>query len=120
MAVSAMQVAAVANTYAYSSMQIVNNEKTLRADLSEGFLPGGTFAGGNIAILLSHLARDEEITPALAGIYPNFPLILAPEAVPKTWKTLNRSREQSASSPVLNKPFMDMYTWSYAPQPLES
>lgn len=101
-------------------MQIVKNESFLNVDLSKGFILGGTSAGGNIAIVLSHLARDEKLEPQLTGIYLNVPLILAPEAVPTKWEALYNSRKQNEFSPVLNKAFMDMYTEAYAPKPLNS
>lgn len=76
---------------------------------------GGTSAGGNIAVVLSHLARDEGLSPPLTGVYLNVPLVLAPEVVPEKYLPLYKSRNQNATAPVLNKAFMDMYTEAYAP-----
>jgi len=94
-------------------VQISENSGKLGADASKGFVLGGTSAGGNIAIVLSHLARDEALSPLLTGLYLNVPLVLAPEAVPEKYLPLYKSREQNAYSPVLSKAFMDMYTEAY-------
>ncbi|CAK7217048.1 hypothetical protein SCUCBS95973_003019 [Sporothrix curviconia] len=93
---------------------VVQNASKLGADLSEGFVLGGTSAGGNISIVLSHMARDEKLPP-LTGVYMNVPLVMAPEAVPEKYKQYYQSREQNALAPILNKAFMDMYTTAYAP-----
>lgn len=87
----------------------------LGADPTRGLVLGGTSAGGNMAMVLSHQARDSQMTPPLTGIYLNVPLALAPEAVPAADAALYRSRDQNALAPVLNKAFMDMYTAAYAP-----
>ncbi|CAG9975616.1 unnamed protein product [Clonostachys byssicola] len=93
---------------------ITKHAEELEADLSKGFILGGTSAGGNIASVLSHLALDEHVLPPLTGLYLNVPLLLAPEAVPEKWSELYKSRQQNSQSPVLNKAFMDMYTEAYA------
>ena len=100
--------------------QISKNASSLGADLAKAFILGGTSAGGNIAAVLSHLARDASLSPPLTGLYLNVPLLLAPEAVPDRYKPLYRSREQNALAPVLNKAFMDMYTEAYAPNDFKS
>ncbi|KAM6527604.1 hypothetical protein FALCPG4_008659 [Fusarium falciforme] len=93
---------------------IASNASKLGADPTKGFVLGGTSAGGNIAIVLSHLARETGLSPQLTGVYLNVPLVLAPEAVAPQDLHLYRSREQNALAPVLNKAFMDMYTEAYA------
>ncbi|OCL07465.1 hypothetical protein AOQ84DRAFT_222850 [Glonium stellatum] len=40
-----------------------------------GFIVGGVFAGGNLACVAAHLARDEKLFPPLTGVWldePNF------------------------------------------------
>jgi len=87
--------------------------------LSKGFVLGGTSAGGNVTAVLSHLAREEKLSPPLTGLYLNVPLLLAPEAVRPEHQALYLSREQNAFAPVLNKAFMDMYTEAYAPDDVQ-
>ncbi|KAF7555440.1 hypothetical protein G7Z17_g2140 [Cylindrodendrum hubeiense] len=94
---------------------ISQNLASLGVDATKGFVLGGTSAGGNIAIVLSHFARDEQLNPPLTGVYLNVPLVLAPEVVPEKYLPLYQSRNQNSTSPVLNKAFMDMYTEAYAP-----
>lgn len=52
-----------------------NAKTVLGADPSRGFLVGGGSAGGNIAAVLAHLARDEGLTPPLTGQYLCVPAI---------------------------------------------
>ncbi|VUC36290.1 unnamed protein product [Clonostachys rosea] len=91
------------------------NSRTFGVDAFQGFVLGGTSAGGNIAIVLSHLAKEQQLQPPLTGIYLNVPLVLAPEAIPEKYALYYKSRDQNAFSPVLNKAFMDMYTEAYEP-----
>ncbi|KFY51384.1 hypothetical protein V497_09196 [Pseudogymnoascus sp. VKM F-4516 (FW-969)] len=70
----------------------------LGADPSRGFVVGGGSAGGNIAAVLAHVARDEELEPPLTGQYLGVPAImcfLPPSHVPA------RYREEYLSHPVV-------------------
>ncbi|RPB16701.1 hypothetical protein P167DRAFT_532246 [Morchella conica CCBAS932] len=43
------------------------NPDKLNADLTKGFIIGGTSAGANMSSIVAHLARDENLTPPLTG-----------------------------------------------------
>ncbi|KAF4496230.1 AB hydrolase superfamily [Fusarium agapanthi] len=82
-----------------SCRDIVQNlESELKVSLSKGFITGGSSAGGNMAAIASHLARDEKLTPAIPGVFLLAPMILPPEkedALPEKYKDHYLSRTQT-------------------------
>ncbi|EON62302.1 hypothetical protein W97_01523 [Coniosporium apollinis CBS 100218] len=89
----------------------------LAADPSAGFIVGGTSAGGNIAIILSHLARDESISPLITGLWPSVPVLISPDAIPDEYKDVIISHEQNAEAPAFNKKAYMFMINQYNPQP---
>ncbi|GIZ38363.1 hypothetical protein CKM354_000178200 [Cercospora kikuchii] len=82
----------------------VRKASSLGADLKKGFLLGGSSAGGNIAAVLSHMARDTKASPPLTAIWLNCPLTVGFEAVPEALKKDYHSLEQNADAPgMFNK-----------------
>lgn len=75
-------------------------------DPAKGFVIGGISAGGNLAAVISHLYRDEKMSPPLTGIYLSVPILVSPEAVPDKFKHQYLSREQNKNAPILNKEVM--------------
>ena len=62
----------------------------LGADPSQGFIVGGGSAGGNIAAVLAHIARDEQLSPPLTGQYLSVPAImcfLPPSHIPAQYRS---------------------------------
>ncbi|KKK18798.1 hypothetical protein P175DRAFT_0476567 [Aspergillus ochraceoroseus IBT 24754] len=96
---------------------ISSNTESLNADASAGFIVGGTSAGGNIAAILSHLARDEKLPHAITitGLWLNIPLLLNPEVVPEQYRPMYLSREQNRNAPILPEAAMRMYGEAYQP-----
>ncbi|KAK8021211.1 hypothetical protein PG990_006349 [Apiospora arundinis] len=86
------------------------NATSLGADPSAGFIIGGGSAGGNIAAVLSHVARDEGLSPPLTGQYLCVPAITCfrrPELIPERYRDeylshpdMTRSGDQG-TDPVL-------------------
>lgn len=84
-----------------------NAESLLGVSLSAGFVVGGSSAGGNMAAVLAHLARDEALAPAITGTFLLAPMILPPEtnvALPGRYKEmyLSRTQEECRQDPVLS------------------
>ena len=78
-------------------------------DPAKGFVIGGISAGGNLATVISHLYRDEKMSPPLTGIYLSVPILVSPEAVPGKFKYQYLSREQNKNAPILNKEAMALF-----------
>ena len=57
-----------------------------RADLSVGFVVGGSSAGGNLAAVLAHMARDEHLLPPLTGQYLAVPLVCTEAKMPERYR----------------------------------
>ena len=73
--------------------QLSKNAASLGADLTKGFVLGGTSAGGHISIPLSHRARDEGLSPPLTGVYLGVTPSLPPQALTPKYAPFYRSRE---------------------------
>ena len=91
------------------------NAKSFGADPSLGFVVGGTSAGGNLTAVLSHLARDEKLSPPLTGQYLSIPALLPPAVVPEKYKEFHLSSEQNKSAPILPQAAIDMFMKGYQP-----
>ncbi|KAG8167885.1 hypothetical protein KVR01_003574 [Diaporthe batatas] len=66
-----------------------DNASSLGATPQVGFVIGGGSAGGNIAAVLAHLARDEKLNPPLTGQYLCVPAItcfMPPEEMPEQYR----------------------------------
>lgn len=89
-------------------------------DLSKGFIVAGVSAGANMAAAITHLARDEKMSPALTGCWLSIPSLLSPTVVPDKYKKDYLSREQNKNAPILNENaialFRSEYQWKAAIQ----
>lgn len=79
------------------------NATSLSANPALGFIVGGGSAGGNIAAVLTHLARDENLHPPLTGQYLCVPALLPSEVVPEQYKHEYQSATTNVKDPVLGK-----------------
>lgn len=91
------------------------NAKSLKADPSQGFIIGGTSAGGNITAVLAHLARDEGLSPPLTGQYLAIPAVGGGQWIPEKYKDKWLSYEQNNDVPVLPIAAIDMFMNGYQP-----
>ncbi|KAJ9638296.1 hypothetical protein H2199_006983 [Coniosporium tulheliwenetii] len=97
---------------------IAAHASDLAADPSAGFIVGGASAGGNIAVILSHLARDESLSPSITGLWPNIPALISPDAIPEEYKDVIISHEQNAEAPAFNrKAYVFMISAPIQPRP---
>ena len=84
----------------------VNAESKMNVSLEKGFVVGGSSAGGSITAVLSHVARDENFTPAITGTFLLAPQILLPDTkvdLPDKYKSmyLSRTQDECRQDPVL-------------------
>src|SRR2546421_8972693 len=84
-------------------------------DPAKGFVIGGISAGGNLAAVISHIYRDEKMSPPLTGIYLSVPMLVCPEADPGKFKHQYLSREQNKTAPILNKEAMALFRGTLRP-----
>lgn len=87
---------------------IAENAMTaLPADLSKGFVVGGVSAGGKLAAVVSHLARDRGLSPALTGVWLSAASVVSKSVVPWKYKSryLAQTQEACLNAPVLDKQF---------------
>ncbi|KAJ5525876.1 hypothetical protein N7494_012526 [Penicillium frequentans] len=73
---------------------IAGNAADLCADVSKGFILGGTSSGGQLAATLSLWARDRGLKANLTGIYLNATSIVDPGAVPEEYKRMYFGNEE--------------------------
>src|SRR5256885_3196181 len=89
-------------------------------DPAKGFVIGGISAGGNLAAVISHIYRDEKMSPPLTGIYLSVPMLVCPEAVPGKFKHQYLSREQNKTAPILNKKILYHHLRHHLSSPLDT
>lgn len=92
-------------------------ETELSVSLAAGFLVGGSSAGATMTAILTHLARDDGLVPAISGSFLLAPMILPPETqvdgFPDAHREAYLSRTQAECqkdpvlSPVLARIFRD-------------
>jgi acetyl esterase/lipase len=87
------------------------NASKIGADPTKGFIVGGTSAGGNIAAVAGHLARDEKLSPPVTGL-----ALLIPALTDHYLNNIDEkyakeivSYEQNRDAPVLPLKSMDLF-----------
>ncbi|KAF7365280.1 Abhydrolase-3 domain-containing protein [Mycena venus] len=82
------------------------------ADLKKGFIVGGFSAGGHLATVLAHRARDDPFfnDKPLTGQLLQVPALLHPNAIPEKYKLSLLSYEQNKQAPFLPQ---ESIVWSY-------
>ena len=91
------------------------NARTYGADPGLGFVLGGISTGANLVAVLTHLARDEGLSPPLTGQYLAVPGLLPPGVVPDKYKHLYLSQEQCKESPIFSQSLADKFMAEYEP-----
>ncbi|KAF4968852.1 hypothetical protein FSARC_3818 [Fusarium sarcochroum] len=77
------------------------NAGEIYADPARSFIVGGSSAGANMAAVLVHQARKEEMSPRLTGQWLSAAYLLPPELVPKEYKHMYTSMWENTIDPVL-------------------
>lgn len=91
----------------------------LSADpLKKGFIVSGISAGGTLAGVVSHLARDEKLSPPLTGVHLSVPGLMQVDGVPEKYKNEVLSFEQNENAPVLNMEGVRILARMYNGEPL--
>ncbi|EOD51436.1 putative lipase 2 protein [Neofusicoccum parvum UCRNP2] len=94
---------------------IAAHASDLKATPSRGFVIHGESAGGNIAVVLALLARDEALSPALTGLSACIPAVLRADVVPERFKAEYVSWTQNAEAPGLDQKGMEFVMSHYKP-----
>ncbi|PWY62100.1 alpha/beta-hydrolase [Aspergillus eucalypticola CBS 122712] len=88
---------------------ITKNAGALGADLTKGFVFGGTSSGAHIANPLVHRARDECLYPPITGVHLNVAPTLAPQALTDAYRDLYKSREDLKDGYTLTSKSITLY-----------
>lgn len=75
---------------------------------AKGFLVGGISAGANFGAVVTHLYRDDVLSPPLTGAFLSIPACIGPNVVPEKYKDVYLSREQNKEAPILNAASMEL------------
>lgn len=91
--------------------QAAANANKLGADPSKGFVVSGPSAGGNLAAVVSHLARDEKLSPPITGVSLMIPLLTdyTLKEFPEEYKHEIVSYEQNGTAPFLGLASLKMF-----------
>ncbi|KAK4995313.1 hypothetical protein LTR28_000568, partial [Elasticomyces elasticus] len=94
------------------------NAEELKATPANGFVVGGTSAGGTLSCVVGHLARDNELSPPLTGLCLMVPSALKNALVyPEHYRSILVSREQNKDAPILDEKALQMFVDAYVPDP---
>jgi acetyl esterase/lipase len=85
------------------------------ANPASGFLIGGTSSGANLTATLSHLARDNALSPPLTGQFLSCGSFMSPHHVPAKYKPLYLSRAQNRSAPLLDEALLAIFQAAFKP-----
>jgi acetyl esterase/lipase len=85
------------------------NAPALGADLSKGFVVGGTSSGGHMANPLVHRARDEGLQPPITGVHLTVAPTLAPQALTEAYRDIYKSRDALRDGYTLTQKSIDLY-----------
>jgi acetyl esterase/lipase len=95
------------------NIQCAANSSKLGADPKQGFIIGGTSAGGNIATVMSYLARDEKLNPPVTGAWLNIPVTIHSDVVPEKYQPEYGSYVQNKDAAVLDVKALKWLTSKY-------
>ncbi|KAF2135204.1 uncharacterized protein K452DRAFT_281860 [Aplosporella prunicola CBS 121167] len=84
------------------------NASELGANPSQGFVVGGTSAGGNMAAVIGTLARDSKLSPPLTDLCLLIPTVTNMHDPPTKYKDDLKSFEQNQDAPLLNQQSMHL------------
>jgi len=89
---------------------VAGNAHLLSASLSKGFVVSGLSAGGNLAVVVTHRARDDPFfaDKKITGQLLMIPVICHPDAYPVQYKDELTSLEENRDAPAFNT--ADLYT----------
>ncbi|EMC98864.1 hypothetical protein BAUCODRAFT_31136 [Baudoinia panamericana UAMH 10762] len=92
------------------------NATSLGADMSKGFVIGGTSAGGNLTAVVTHLWRDRNHTPGITGAHLMIPALVYHEYIPDKYKKDFKSWEQNKDAPILGQKACMLFLNNYVPK----
>ncbi|ESK96662.1 esterase lipase [Moniliophthora roreri MCA 2997] len=84
---------------------VASHPEEFSASLKKGFIVAGASAGGNLAAVLSHLARDDSFfqDKPVTGQHLQVPMVCHPAAYPEKYKSSLLSMEQIKDAPGLTR-----------------
>lgn len=84
-----------------------SNYEDLGADPKKGFVIGGISSGSTAMCTVSHLARDEDLTPPLTGLYLSVPAMCLIPSLPDRYRAKEKAWEQNKDNPIYNRHMSD-------------
>jgi acetyl esterase/lipase len=100
----------------FIATQAASNASTLGADPSQGFTIGGTSAGGNITVTISHLWRDEKQSPPITGCHLMIPAVVSAAHVPEEFAADFKSWSELPNAPILSHKACNLFVDNFIPE----
>ncbi|EEU45631.1 uncharacterized protein NECHADRAFT_40931 [Fusarium vanettenii 77-13-4] len=95
----------------------VKGQSKLNTDLAKGFILGGTSAGANFTAGISHLARDEGLSPKITGVVFLAGSFCHPDVRPKKYLDRILSVDEINDAPGLTRKSIDYFSEKYGAPP---
>ncbi|KAL6363132.1 hypothetical protein LRP88_02538 [Fusarium phalaenopsidis] len=95
----------------------VKGQSKLNTDLTKGFILGGTSAGANFTAGISHLARDEGLSPKITGVVFLAGSFCHPDVRPKMYLDRILSVDEINDAPGLTRKSIDYFSERYGAPP---
>ncbi|KAM0432241.1 hypothetical protein ACHAPT_004779 [Fusarium lateritium] len=92
-------------------------QSKLNTNLAKGFILGGTSAGANFTAGISHLARDEGLSPKLTGVVFLAGSFCHPDVRPKKYLDRILSVDEIDDAPGLTRKSIDYFAEKYGAPP---
>ena len=83
------------------------------ADPTQGFIIGGTSAGGNLTDVVAHALRDEKVTPKITGCLYMIPTHCQYDSLPSKYKADNKAWDQNEFAPILSRKAVQLFLSNY-------
>ncbi|KAF7548041.1 hypothetical protein G7Z17_g7310 [Cylindrodendrum hubeiense] len=97
----------------------LDGQSKLNTNLSKGFILGGTSAGANFTAGLTHLARDEGLSPKITGVVFLAGSFCHPDARPEKYLDRILSVDEINDAPGLTRKSIDFFAGKYGAPPTD-
>ncbi|KAF7543144.1 hypothetical protein G7Z17_g10969 [Cylindrodendrum hubeiense] len=106
---------AIHDAFDATKWQTAENVENLGINPKKGFLIGGESSGADIVLAVSHLCRDDKMSPPLTGVFAPIPSGANESTIPEQYRKHFFSKEQNANAPLFSTESLNFVHANYQP-----